>query len=231
MAAVIYLRVSTDEQSERGYGLDAQETACRAAADRLSLSVTSVHTDAGVSGATDICNRPALLLALAAVRRGDVLLVAKRDRIARDQFVTLQVERMISQRGARVMSAAGEGTETDGDDIGGLIQRRMLDLFAEVERQMIRARTKAALAEKKRRGERVSGAIPYGYSLSADGIHLVPCAREQDVIALVASFRADGASYRAIVATMNSNGIQTRTGNAWQLRQIQNIVANAPAMN
>jgi DNA invertase Pin-like site-specific DNA recombinase len=231
MAAVVYLRVSTDEQGERGYGLDAQETACRLAAERLGLSIAAVHIDAGVSGASDICDRPALLTALAAVRRGDVLLVAKRDRIARDQFVTLQVERMVAQRGARIVSAAGEGTDAAGDDIGGLIQRRMLDLFAEVERQMIRARTKAALAEKKRKGERVSGAIPYGYALAADGIHLLPCDREQEIIALVRSLRADGATFRAIVAAMNTNNVATRTGNAWQLRQIQNILATAPAIN
>ena len=128
---------------------------------------------------------------------------------------------------ARVVSAAGEGTEADGDDIGGLIQRRMLDLFAEVERQMIRARTKAALAEKKRKGERVSGGIPYGYRLASDGIHLEPCEREQEVIALVASLRADGASYRAIVATLNGNGIPPRSGKAWHLAQIQRIIATA----
>ena len=226
MAAVAYLRVSTDEQAESGLGLDAQLSAVQAAADRLGVAIAAVHTDAGVSGAKGIESRPGLFSALAAVKRGDVLLVAKRDRIARDMLLTMQVERELERKGARLVSAAGEGT--DSEDVGGLIQRRVLDLFAEIERQMTRARTKAALAEKKRRGERVSGAIPYGFRLAADGVHLEMCEREQDVIALVRSLRCDGLSYRAIVETMNRNNVPTRTGNAWQLRQIQNIIANTP---
>jgi DNA invertase Pin-like site-specific DNA recombinase len=227
MPAVAYIRVSTDEQAESGLGLDAQLAEIRAAAERLGMSVGSVHTDAGYSGAKEIADRPGLFAALASVKRGDVLLVAKRDRIARDMLLTLQVERELERKGARLVSAAGEGT--DSEDLGGLIQRRVLDLFAEIERQMTRARTKAALAEKRKRGERVSGAIPYGYTLAADGVHLDICEREQDVIALVRSLRCDGLSYRAIVAAMNTNNVATRTGNVWQLRQIQNILANTPA--
>lgn len=230
--AVVYTRVSTDEQGERGNGLDAQETACRAAADRLGLPIAAVFTDAGISGATPVAERPALVSAIASLRRGDVLLVAKRDRLGRDMLVTLQAEQLIAHRGARLVSAAGEGTD-GADDLGALVQRRLFDLFAEVERAMIRTRTRAALAEKKRRGERC-GAVPYGYALAADGIHLEPSPAEQETIALVHSLRADGLSYRQIVATMNGNGIPTRTGNAWQLRQIQNMLSNgtpSPATN
>ena len=117
MAAVAYLRVSTDEQAESGLGLDAQLSAVQAAADRLGVAIAAVHTDAGVSGAKGIESRPGLFSALAAVKRGDVLLVAKRDRIARDMLLTMQVERELERKGARLVSAAGEGT--DSEDVGG----------------------------------------------------------------------------------------------------------------
>ena len=50
-AAVVYLRVSTDEQAESGLGLAAQEYACRMLAGNAGLSVEAVHIDDGVSGA------------------------------------------------------------------------------------------------------------------------------------------------------------------------------------
>jgi DNA invertase Pin-like site-specific DNA recombinase len=51
--------------------------------------------------------------ALNALRRGDVLIVAKRDRIARDAFVSVLIEREAAKKGARIVSAAGEGTDSD----------------------------------------------------------------------------------------------------------------------
>ncbi len=221
MAAILYLRVSTDEQSESGLGLDAQLSAATAAAGRLGMEISGVHTDAGISGSKSISDRPALVAALGSVKRGDVLIVAKRDRIARDMLVTMQVEKELERKGGRLVSAAGEGTE--GDSIGDLIQRRVLDLFAQVERDMTRARTKAALQEKKSRGERV-GAIPYGCKLADDGRHLEPAWFEQDVIALVRSLRISGLTYRAIVEYLNRTNVNSRTGNRWQLKQIQRMI-------
>jgi DNA invertase Pin-like site-specific DNA recombinase len=223
MAAIVYLRVSTEEQSESGLGLAAQLTAATATATRLGLELAGVHTDAGISGSKSISDRPALVAALGSVKRGDVLIVAKRDRIARDMMVTMQVEKELERKGARLISAAGEGT--DGDSIGDMIQRRVLDLFAQVERDMTRARTKAALQAKKAKGERV-GAIPYGYKLADDGCHLEPAWFEQDVIALVRSLRISGLTYRAIVEHLNRTNMNSRTGNRWQLQQIQRMITS-----
>jgi DNA invertase Pin-like site-specific DNA recombinase len=78
--------------------------------------------DAGTSGKLGIEDPPVLLEAVAALRRGDVLLVAKRDRIGRDVIAVAMIERLFAKRGARVISAAGEGTESD--DPAGLLMRR-----------------------------------------------------------------------------------------------------------
>src|SRR5437764_1306819 len=96
----------------------------------------------------------------------DLLLVAKRDRLGRDVIEVAMIERLITKRGARIVSAAGEGTEND--DPSGILMRRLIDSFAEYERLIIRARTRAALAAKRRRGERISRFAPFGYQLASD---------------------------------------------------------------
>lgn len=105
---IAYLRVSTEQQAESALGLEAQETAVRSAADRLRLDVVRVFVDGGTSGKLGIENRPVLLEAVAALRRGDVLLVAKRDRLRRDVVAVALIERLIAKRGATVVSSAGE---------------------------------------------------------------------------------------------------------------------------
>jgi len=209
-------RTITKRFGLRSSGIGLPDT-CR---DDRSLRNAPVHgcRDSGSKGIED---RPALTEALAALKKGDVLIVAKRDRIARDMLVTLTVEKVVSKRGARLLSVAGEGSDSEG--VTGLILRTMTDVFAQVERETIRTRTRSALQVKKSKAERV-GAIPYGYRLAEDGIHLIESEREQRIIALVQSLRADKLSLRAIVARLNGESVTTRTGNVWQLTQVARIL-------
>ena len=87
--ALAYIRVSTDQQRESGLGLEAQQYAVTQAAARLGLQLAATYTDAGLSGTLAVEDRPGLADALNALRRGDVLIVAKRDRIARDAFISV----------------------------------------------------------------------------------------------------------------------------------------------
>jgi DNA invertase Pin-like site-specific DNA recombinase len=59
-----------------------------------------------------------------------VLLVAKRDRIGRlDPLPMAMIESAVRRKRARIVSAAGEGTEND--DPSSILMRRMIDAFAE----------------------------------------------------------------------------------------------------
>jgi DNA invertase Pin-like site-specific DNA recombinase len=210
--AIAYLRVSTDGQVASGLGLDAQRAAVSAAAARLGVEVTQWHADEGVSGGASLDTRPGLLAALDALRRGDVLLVAKRDRLGRDVLNVAMAERLAQRKGARVVSAAGEGTDSDSPT--DVLMRQMLDAFAQFEKALIGARTKAALQAKRARGYR-AGNVPFGYVADADG-RLVSDAGEQRVLALVSELRAAGYTQRAIADELNAQGYTTRRGTAWR---------------
>ena len=68
-----YLRVSTEGQSDSGLGLEAQRVAITAAAARHQLALSDVFTDAGLSGALELADRPGLFAAVHALKRGDVI--------------------------------------------------------------------------------------------------------------------------------------------------------------
>jgi len=221
--AIGYGRVSTAGQAASGLGLDAQRAACEAWAAREGLGLTWSQ-DEGVSGAKGLEDRPALLEAIDQLGRGDVLLVAKRDRLGRDPILLALLERMVGKKGARVASAAGEGT--DGDDPASVLMRRMIDAFSEYERLLIGARTKAALARKRARGE-VSGTVPFGQRAASDGL-LVDDEDEQAVIVAVLQARARGLSQRKIVVALREEGLLSpRSGKPLGLTQVNRILKRA----
>lgn len=218
--AVAYLRVSTDEQH---LGPDAQRAAITAWATREGVSVVAWCCDTGVSGASAIADRPELLAALAALREhgAGVLAVAKRDRLARDVMAAAMIDRMVVDAGARVVSAAGEGT--DSDDPSSMLMRRMVDAFAEYERALIAARTRAALAVKRSRGEATSHA-PFGFR-AVDGV-LVADEAEQAVIAQVRVARARGMTVRAICDELRAAGIVSRKGKPLAVSAVGELVTS-----
>ena len=220
MATFAYLRVSTAGQAESGAGLAAQEDACR----RLAGTLDGVYQDAGVSGSIGLERRPGLLAAITHLGKGDVLLVAKRDRLGRDPLVLAMIEAACTRKGARIISVAGEGTDSDAPS--AILMRRLIDAFSEYERLIIGARTKAALGAKRARGERTGG-IPYGFRLAPEGKRLETDEREQDTLALVQELRAGGASLRAIGRELTARGLRPRGGSGWHPQTVNNLTQAA----
>ena len=215
--AVAYLRASTDDQH---LSPDAQRAAIVAWAAREGVTVVSWHVDRGVSGAADLADRPALADALGALRAhaAGLLVVAKRDRLARDVYLAAAIDRAVASSGSRVVSADGTA---NGDTPADAFMRSILDAAAQYERAMIAARTRAALRVKIARGES-TGEAPYGWRADADG-KLVPDVAEQAVVARVCALRASGLSIRAIVAALTAEGVRTRSGGAPNTRSVHVI--------
>jgi DNA invertase Pin-like site-specific DNA recombinase len=147
--AIAYLRASKDE---RRLSRQAQRTSIEAWAMREGVRVAVWCTDQGVRSVSPIAERPGLRAALAAIRehRAGVLVVARRDRIARHVVLAAIVDRAVTIAGARLVSASGEG---NGDSPADAFIRTVIDGAAQYEHGLIRVRTCAALAAKRARGE------------------------------------------------------------------------------
>ena len=221
MKVIGYIRVSTDEQH---LGPEAQEEALRSWCTSNNAELVGIHTDRGMSGGAPLDKRLGLLSAVAALQEegAQVLLIAKRDRLARDVMVAAMVERMVAKAGAKLIAASGEG---NGDGPESLLMRRMVDAFAEYERALIRSRTKAALQVKKSRGQR-TGQVPYGKQLSSDGVHLEDNEQEQAILRGILSLREEGLSIRAIAERLNLQATPAR-GKKWHPTTVARILKAA----
>lgn len=84
--------------------------------------------------------------------------------------------------------------------------------------------TRQAMRRKQAKGEKI-GAVPYSYTLAADGVNLLPDPVEQDVIAQARELHASGMSLRKVAAELQRRGFSARNGQPFQATQIQRMVA------
>src|SRR5215210_2057470 len=166
--AILYARVSTEEQAHSGYSLAQQLEALREYAAREGYDVLEEVADEGWSGA--YLERPGLDKVRDLVDAGGVDVVAAlfRDRIARGVYVQILKEEFV-QHGTRLIAL---NAQTD-DSPEGELHGGILDQFAAYERAKIAERTRRGKIRKAREGKVVATRKPpYGfrYNEARDGL-------------------------------------------------------------
>lgn len=196
-----YCRVSTEGQ-EDGAGLEAQAVAIQTEAERRGWHQLELHREV-VSGGKRVDQRPVLAAILEQITAGDVLVVAKGDRLARSLVVLAQLLEASDRDGwSLVLLDLGVDTSTPA----GRLSAQVVGAAAEYERQMIRARTRDGLAVKRAQGVRLGRPVQMPAEVRAEVVRL----------------RMDGLSFRAIAQTMTEAGYRTATGKAtWSQGTVQ----------
>jgi DNA invertase Pin-like site-specific DNA recombinase len=158
-------------------------------------------------------------------RRVSHVVAFKLDRLFRDAADCLTVTGEWDRRGVALHLVDLGGATVDTSTAMGRFFLTVLAGAAEMERTLIRERTRAALAHKRDRGERVSGEAPFGFRF-VDG-RCVEDPAEQRILDLVARLRGDGLSLRKIAAELTRRGLRTRKGTAYSGQGVQGLVAAA----
>ena len=206
---IVYLRVSTERQQASGLGLEAQResTSKFASTCKSDIIAEYIETESGAKN-----NRPQLAKALAHCRKTKAtLLIARLDRLSRSlSFV------------AQLLDANVEIKCADMPEANRLLLQ-MLAVFSEHERQMIRARTKAALQAAKARG----------VELGKNGKVLAELNKQEaanfakTIIPHIEDAKANGCqSLRQICKYLNNMNIKTQTQGLWHPTSIKRILDN-----
>lgn len=244
MRVVGYVRVSTEEQAKGGTTIHSHPEKIRAYAslhghDLAELIVENeAPPDAGEArlrkdlrkASAKSLDRQGVRRALAMLDAGAAggLVVVKLDRLTRSlkDWVWLQ-DRYFGEKAGKALMSLSEMIDTST-----AMGRAMLAfgiIFAQLERETTAERTKAALAFKRSRGERISRRIPYGKELADDGKTLRHVEVEQARLRTIREMRARGASPRQIAATLNAREIPAKNGGAWNESSVRSICARLKA--
>ena len=131
-----YARVSSGEQN-----LDLQRDALTAAGCDM------IHEDEGVSGVAR--RRPGLDQALAVMKRGDILVTWRLDRLGRSLPHLIELVAALQDRGCGFVSL---NEAIDTGSAGGKLVFHIMGALAEFERALIVERTRAGMASARTRG-------------------------------------------------------------------------------
>lgn len=204
---IVYLRCSTGKQQASGLGIEAQREAVERYTTQSGGTIITEYTETESGAKSD---RPQLSKALAHCRRAKAtLLIARLDRLSRSlSFV------------AQLLDANVEIRCADMPEANRLLLQ-MLAVFSEHERQMIRDRTRAALAAAKARGT-VLGA--HGKVLAAkyraDAQAHAECLRPA-----ILQARASGcATLPQFANFLTAGGHPTSSGGKWHPMTVRRIL-------
>jgi site-specific DNA recombinase len=200
---VSYRRVSTVDQADSGYGLDAQKQAISAFVKREGFELVASFEDPGVSGTVPLEERPGLSQALVyAMTKGvGALVVARHDRLARDTLVALLIERSFADAGIRILYADSSNGESDADRF----TRTVLHAAAEQAKRDIVRRLAAGRQVKAttKPGSYLGGRPPYGYR--AQGHELVIDPAQAEIVKKIFVLARDGVSIRNIAVKLDQD--------------------------
>lgn len=204
MRAVGYIRVSTDAQGERGYGLDAQREAIDAEAQRREWTLEHVYVD--VASGKSTRRRPEFAAMLGALSRGDadVLIVAKLDRLSRS---LVDFAHLMATAQEEKWSVVALDIGVDTSSINGELIAHIIVALAQWERRLIGERTVSALAQVRARGTKLGR--PRGVT--------------DDTLRLIRILRDSGKSYAAVAAALEREGVPTAQGGKWQAATVRKL--------
>jgi DNA invertase Pin-like site-specific DNA recombinase len=210
---VAYVRVSTDKQGRSGLGLEAQEAAVEKFAKARGGEIVARFVEVESGKRHD---RPELASALAACRKHKaILVIAKLDRLARNvAFI------------ANLMEAGADFVAVDMPSATRLTIH-ILAAVAEHEREMISARTKAALQARKARGGRLGAPDPtIGGAVGAARVKARAAVHADNVMPVIDSVRSAGVDTLAGIAdALNARGIKSARGGAWHPATVARVMA------
>jgi site-specific DNA recombinase len=224
--AIIYARVSTETQSQKGLSIDAQIAKCMEYLQARGMTLADVVIDA--VSAKNVSGRPGFSRIMKMINRKEIAHVIcwKIDRAFRNTGEGIEAINLMGKRGAQIHVVAEHGAVTMDSADSEFVTTLKLSL-AQRERKLVGERTKLALDRKRERGEFCGGEPPYGFT-SVDG-RLVPNIEEQRVILKIRSLRKKGYSIRRIVVCLTEDGHLNRRGQAFQKTQVARILAREAA--
>jgi len=212
-----YVRASKDEQKLTLEAQTAQLQAWGAAFDHT----VEIHVEGGVSGAIAPLERPVLgaLLARLDAKEADGLVAVKLDRLSRS---TRDVIDLVTRAENGGWALVCKNDSLDTGSATGRFVVRLLGSLAELERDLICERTKAALGAKRARGEKTGGAVPFGYKVK-DG-KLEPDLHERFLRDIASLKRRQGNSLLDIAFHFDCNGYKSRSGRPWSRQSVSRLI-------
>ena len=222
MRVIIYTRFSPQRNGSDSESNEVQAAYCEEHAAKGGHEVVAIFREAETSGGGEGADRPKLWEAIDRLGRGDILLVWRRDRLARNVYLSECINRAVEACGAKIEAVTGD---IDGDGPEQKMVRQILASIAEYERKITALRTKFAMMHHQRKGKPMGSVPPFGYRI-VDG-RLEPVDDEQKAVSAILEKYAEGMPSLDIVRFLNRHTLlEKRTKKPWVRRDVDRVIQN-----
>jgi len=223
MSVYAYTRVSTQEQSQHGVSLDAQEEKIRQYCLLHGLSISALFREQGVSATIPFNQRPQGKKVAKAAGQGDHIVAVKLDRLFRDAGDALEQSRKWERKGVTVHLIDFGGSSFASSSAMGRFFLSVVAAFAELESNLISERTVSALQFCKNNRRVYTGDV---FGFDKQGFDLVPNPTELAVVKRIKADIDKGYSRSSIAQTLNQEGVPTKNKKRWYHNTIKSIMGN-----
>lgn len=218
--AVLYLRVSTEEQVDN-FSLKTQEDICRKEAEKRGYEVIDVFREEGRSAKT-ISGRPILISLIEYCRKNknkvQAVFVYRLDRISRITADYLAIRKKLAENGITIISS----TEPTGDSPTEKLVETMLAGFAQLDNDIRSERARNGLRARFLSGMIVTGQPPLGYLMEGD--YAVKDPKRWEYIKNAWDLMETGTkSLKEMTIIMNEWGLRERFRNTENLLRPQRV--------
>ncbi|MHB9144662.1 MAG: recombinase family protein [Symbiobacteriia bacterium] len=223
MVAIIYLRVSTEEQAKHGYSLQDQRETCAARARALGATEIVECADEGVSG--ELLSRPGVDRARELVRDGhaQLFVCTDPDRLARNLTFQLIVTEEIEKAGCRLEFVNFDLQKT----AEGRLFYTLRGAIAEYEKAKIKDRVTRGRLQKAKQKQMTHNPRIYGYRFNKDRDVLEVDNDQAEIVKFIYDwYTAPGSEEtpNSIAAKLNSMGVPAASGIPWQRQAVRRIL-------
>src|SRR5829696_913393 len=209
--AILYARVSTNEQARSGYSLSQQLEALREYAAREGYEIAEEITDPGRTGST--LDRPGLdrMRDLVATGGVSVVLAQDRDHFAREPAHGWILREELAKHGCKLRALNDHGN----DSPEGMLTDGILDQLAKYERAKVAERTRRGLLQKAREGKVIKGPkANYGFKFNDTKDGLLVHQPEMRIVEKIFKMAASGMGPKAMQTRLYAESIPSPTGKA-----------------
>lgn len=218
--AALYTRVSTEEQANEGFSLDAQMRRLEAYCEMEGWVITGRYREEGHSGRNT--RRPEYERMMSEKDQWDVVLVLKMDRIHRNSTNFAKMMSDLKDCGKEFCSAQEDfdTSSATGRFVMDLVQR-----IAQLESEQIGERVKIGMERKAKLGRGLLGSgHPYGYEYRRG--QLVEVKDEMYTVRAIFNMYRKDYSMEFIADQLNDAMIPAKKGGKWNKQSICNILHN-----
>lgn len=222
MNALIYTRVSTEEQATSGFSLDSQEKYCREHCARQGWNIVQVFREEGESAKTADRTQLIKLLDYCHKNRGkiDVLLVQRLDRFSRNTADHQMVRAVLSKLNVVLRSVSENIDETST----GKFIENIFSAVAQWDNDTRSDKTKWGLQEKVRQGFWAWKA-PIGYKNTPAGI-IIDAVKAPIILKTFETYSQTGYTLKDMAQKMNRWGLRSAKGNKLTPQSVDHILRN-----